>query len=241
MNQKPQKPKTSISSPHKTNAVAAVKQEASHTDGANTPPSNLKKFVDHPVIGIITIVFAIFGACGGLPAIIQLLEYQSKKPKFNYVPAGFLDGTMQDTMRKTESNFIMLTGTLTNEGEKPLLPHIFNAAIEYKGEKMELRRSEIPFKSLAGNLDPSTSIQYTDVVDLQKTKQITDQEPVNGSLLFKTTLSITDLDNLIKQDKMIIYLTCLDFYGKSSTIKFKVPNRLNPKNAVYPKHGIRLQ
>lgn len=203
-------------------------------------PSLITEISQKPYYIIITLLLTIFGALGGIPGIIQWIEYQHKKPVFNFKSETYLDGVMEDSIKKTHQTFIMLTGILLNEGENNLFPNYFKAAfVDKDGNIKEELINIVPPKNFVAHFGKSPSVGYDSVNDLQQIRIVTHQEPIYGSFMFGTKFYKEQLLNLIENEEISVKLSCVEVDGKETTINVELPKHIPDSIHIeMPKHGI---
>ena len=68
---------------------------------------------------ILTLIIALFG---GLPGIIQLINFIFNKINFKFI----LEGINTGTRKPDNQTMVLITGTVINNSETPLIPNSFD-------------------------------------------------------------------------------------------------------------------
>lgn len=133
---------------------------------------------------------------------------------YNRVIFGFRTGAVQQgtlSIGNSKEIYLMLIGTATNKGNKPLNPHRFDLSVKVEGEWIPLQKMIIPqgFKLKGGTEDAAEN-------DLQKWSQpITIEEPARGNLMFRSNELVA---KSVKATNSIIFqLICVDIFNKKHT------------------------
>lgn len=198
--------------------------------------SSLSSFSKNPWVVILSL---IFGTIGGVPGIINIADYFSKKPTYTYRFSHIVSADIRDTFKNNIESVCIINGAIVNNGERPFFISSFNADLYFDGTHYELNKKAIP-KNLNqgigkfGNLITFENLQEK---DFQLITKIPGNELIYGSLMFGLPSSIpSNFDfNACK-----IKLTCIDIDGNEyktyiNPIKDIDPNLSFPKSGVYVK------
>lgn len=97
-----------------------------------------KKSKVEKILPIIALLVAIFG---GVPGIFVITNYfYTNRVVFGFNPEGIVGGSFQ----QKKMQYIMLLGTVTNEGNKPLHPAYFDLKVKIKDKWISLQKWTIP-------------------------------------------------------------------------------------------------
>jgi len=183
----------------------------------------------------IALLSLIIALTGGIPGLISLIVFYYKRPIFKFTLVNVIIGTCINPEWEKPGTAILLTGTLSNDGEKPLIPSVFDLKIKTKKGRFLFERL------LMNNIEefPSEShiikIENPKENDLQRFRGSIDKSnPVYGHLKFiiNTNLNFNDI---------ISYkLQCMDFSGHKYYCSIKRENNNLNASMVYPKHGLTV-
>jgi hypothetical protein len=166
-----------------------------------------------PVISVIALIIAI---CGGIPGIISTLNYFLKnKPIFGFDDVGVLSGTLSDS----NTPILALFGTVTNHGDKPLNPKVFDLKIKVDDKWLSLESVYLP-KDINCVFNSSTqqiTIKDFAKINLQEWKEpIFIGQPARGCLVFGG--NEFNIDKFRSGSTFTYQLTCTDIFNKRYTV-----------------------
>jgi hypothetical protein len=215
------------------------KRQISITKG-NEKASAITAFAQKPWVIIVGWLVAGVGALGGIQGYIGFKEYLDKKPGFEYACSNIMRFERVDISSGKPEYYFLLSGSVMNDGEKPLFPKGFKLKAQYKKNKILGQGTAIWNDSLSFPT-PTGIVTYRNATkkDLQALKVITTSEPIYGLLLFKvsSTFDFNDSKNYKMQ------LICIDLKGKeySSTLILPDENSEIPTKGVYPKDEVEVR
>jgi hypothetical protein len=162
-------------------------------------------------IEIITIIIAV---CGGIPGIISIVNYFRDRPILGFLPLGRLTGiSSQDNQP-----FLLVFGSVTNKGTKPLNPIRFYLKIKVNGEWKFLHPDYIPDVNYVFDSDKEIIEVRENLseINLEEWKDpILVGQPANGCLMFRID---KDTYNYLKDKRSLEYrLICQDIYNNEYT------------------------
>lgn len=187
----------------------------------------------------ITTLIIVLGTIVGIYIGIDKIYYN--RVIFGFKPDGIVCGSFPE--KKIGKQFIILFGTATNEGNKPLHPAHFDLKIKIKDKWISLLKSTIPEDDVfarAKNKTQNFEIKDAAKNDLQAWKRpITVEEPACGNLMFLS--DELDFKSMEDSNNITFELTCVDIYGKKykfTTIyrygtDFKTPVKLIKHNVKF--------
>lgn len=220
------------------------KQSKSYTDQAQEGERRgkaLRELAQNPIFIITSLIFTVFGAIGGIPAVLQLMAQKSKKAKFLYSCNSVATGQINDTINKKTSVFVMISGVMTNEGETPIFPLGFKAMVSYGGAEYMLSPYRIPDNfSVPWR---TKNVNYREAKDLQEIEVISNIKPIYGNLYFKSaSINNIELTKAINEDSAKFEVICYDVKGKEYSAKFRTPKSSDTStNFSIPKSGIYVE
>ncbi|HEY4506806.1 MAG TPA: hypothetical protein VJH71_01410 [Candidatus Paceibacterota bacterium] len=185
---------------------------------------------------ILTLIIALFG---GLPGIIQLINFIFNKINFKFI----LEGINTGTRKPDNQTMVLITGTVINNSETPLIPNSFDLKVKSKifgpvYKWTSLQRTIIPDNPIFESNEQT--ISYTDInnKDLQKSdKRIDRSNPLRGHMMFFTKDFTPDF---FRGNPVDLKIICNDVNGKKYKIKLKCVIKEVGSNIHYPKHGIMV-
>jgi len=185
-------------------------------------------------VQILTLLIAV---SGGIPGMISISNYMQSRPKFGFEPEGILRGELPP-YNKT-AHFIMLIGTVTNSGNKPLNPKGFSLEIKVDDKWMPLRAMAIPETFIFGSEEQNIDIKEPSRMDLQERKEpILIGEPARGCLLFESNELI---ETTLEENNSITFrLTCVDIFNRNYAFTAARPFGEIDQQVKYPKFGITV-
>jgi len=176
--------------------------------------SNDRGFLSKYWFQIITIIIAI---CGGFPGIINIVKYFHNKPIFGFEPNGLIWGELPQ--EDVNIPFLVLFGTVTNQGDKPLNPRFFDMKIRDKGKWFALERYSLPVDANCEFHSETQLIIAKDLakIDLQEWKEpILIGQPARGCLMFFS--KDIDIQELKDSNSLTYQLKCMDIFNKTYTV-----------------------
>jgi|GEM_PF-2486201 len=193
----------------------------------------------------LAIIALIVAVLGGLPGIVSTISYFQERakshPKLSASIPSFMTGSFfkDKDARSPDAPgcHILLTLTITNSGDTPIIPEIFDLKCKvgnrwYKFERF-LIKDDIEWHSEMQKI----SLEKPSQKDLQRYKKpITNIEPAYGFLMFiNEELSVSELRKI---ESIPIQLTCEDIFKKKHEIKLELPLNQDQQPTIYPKHGV---
>ena len=183
-------------------------------------------------LAIWALVIALFG---GIPGAIGIKNSLFNEPKFIYN----LDDTIIGTGKNDDnsnSGFIILFGSITNSGNKTLIPRDYVLEVNSNGKWVPFQHALV-YKYIVDiktncriNLDPAR--QH----DLQRsTETILPGAIVYGTLQF--TFDPAKFKSFNTQN-VKFKLTCIDVFGKKYTSEFITDLSSNISPGILPKYGV---
>lgn len=183
------------------------------------------------LLAVLALIVALIGGIPGLLKVISFFESPYElRVNFVNVAVGEMDeGT-------DHYSTVFLTMTITNKGEKPFTPAVFD--FEYKKDRKWIRfeRRLIPDDLTLGSVKQNITLVKPHEKDLQRfNKPISYAFPVQGFLFF-VSKEIT-LSELRRKNQL--RLICTDIFDKQWIREFKIGDELT-RRTNYPKHGIEV-
>ncbi len=165
-------------------------------------------------LAITALIIAVFG---GFPGAISILNYlHTPQIIFGFKPDVYLHGTLPP--KYGSKKIFMLTGTVTNEGDKSLIPRYFDLKIKIEDKWISLERTIIPQDYEFEQTKPQvTKIEGAADRDLLRyIRPITKEEPAYGHLLFTSDeLDIKALKaSMYKRNSITFELSCISIYDE---------------------------
>lgn len=188
----------------------------------------------------VAVVALIIALVGGVPGVISIINHYRNRPIFYFSLVNTIGGDLIQEATGKKYSMIMLNGTVSNKGDKPLSPAYFNLEAKVEGKDIRFTRILIP-----ENVTFPSDIEQIDVRepwkrDLQRfTGSVSTDTPVEGHLMF---ICDSVYGESLRTSRDITWkLTCIDVSGKSHRATVK-PNIARYESVtVYPKHGITIQ
>lgn len=184
-------------------------------------------------VAFLSIVSLAVAAVGGIPGIISYLEYRRKKISFGYRFLGVTVGTFGT------KTMVLLTGTVTNRGNKPLVPSHYDLKVKIGRRWVGLDRAVIPENAVF-----SSSEQIIDYTEPSKQDLLVSRSPVTPSTPLRGHLMFIDDTVSPKQmrgKKLNYRLICTDIFGDKYKKDFKGSLHMSDKPVILPKHGVKTQ
>ena len=140
--------------------------------------------------------------------------------------------------RRESVQLVFLAGTVTNAGNKPLVPNTYDLEIKINKKWIKLKKAIIPVGSTFSSDVQTINIPDVDKKDLLKIKQsVTSSSPLYGCLMFITNeISLEELKN----SEYVLRLTCFDIFNKKHETEFPKPKGELAQPTVFPKHDISV-
>lgn len=162
----------------------------------------------------ISITALTIALSGGIPGIISIVNYFHNRPIFGFEPHGILTGTLASD--NSERNILMLFGTVTNAGTKPLNPKSFGLKVQAGDKWVSLRKMAIPETCVFNSERQKIKIKEPSKINLQEWKRpILIGEPARGCLLFESNELVNE--TLTDNNSMTFELICVDIFNKEYT------------------------
>lgn len=182
----------------------------------------------------ISVLALIVAFLGGVPGVISVVNYCRNRPIFGFEPSGILTGTIASNNR----DILMLFGTVTNAGTKPLHPKAFNLKVKAEGKWTSLQRMVTPKTCVFNSERQKIEVKEPSKMDLQEwSRPITTEEPARGNLMFIS--DELDVKSLKDSDKITFQLTCVDIFKKKHTVTITYGPFANINEPVkLIKHGV---
>jgi len=175
--------------------------------------SNASNIFRKKWLQIITIIIAI---CGGFPGIISIIDYFRDRPILGFHPHAFLTGTV--TLEDSNIPVLIMFGTVTNQGTKPLIPFRFYLKIKVNSEWLSFFPEYIPnakyfFQSNAQKITMNEDLSKMNLEEWKK--PILNGAPAQGCFMFVIDKHTYDY---LQVNKSFIYkLICEDVYNNKHT------------------------
>ena len=191
----------------------------------------MDEFFNKYWLELSTLLIAVLG---GVPGGIVVINFLRRRIYFGFNLEGFDTGNIGASGK----SMLLLTGTVTNKGDRPLRPDNYGLEIKIQGSWVKLEPTQIPTNPLFES--DQQHITYADINrrDLQIIDEaVTSISPVRGHLMFLSTL---ELKNIRAADRL--RLTCIDVYKRIHKVKIDL-KRIKPdlnKPIIYPKHGVTV-
>ena len=190
----------------------------------------MEEFIEKNWVALISLLVALIG---GAPGIIAIINHFRNRIVFDFKIEGITIGGINNKA------VILLTGTITNAGNKPLRPDTYNLEVKIDKKWFKLDKTVIPKKSILNSDSQKISIENLYENDLLKIDQsIISSSPVRGHLMFTTNkISLAKL----RDEEYTLKLICFDIFNKKFQTKFPRP-QYNPNQPIkFPRHGMSVQ
>ena len=175
---------------------------------------------------------------GGVPGVLAAIDRRRNRPIFRFTLVNCITGNWRPNAR-TNGTMIFLTGTAGNEGNRSLIPAVFEFRVKSRRAWIKFQKQLIP-----ENLQFPSDIQNISVVepwktDLQKFEgSISAEKPANGHLMFLShDISPETLTSSGHPDWR---LTCVDVFGRRHETPLDIDLKAGGPDLVYPKHGVTI-
>ena len=189
------------------------------------------EFIENNSIALISLLVALIG---GVPGVIAAINHFKNKIIFDFKVEGFIVGNSN----RGKFPFVFLVGTVTNAGNKPLVPNTYDLEIKMSKKWIKLKKMAIPANSTFGNDVQVMNIPDAHEKDLLRIKQnVTTSSPAYGCLMFTTDeISLGEL----KDNEYTLRLTCFDVFSKKHEMELPKPKGKFDQSVVLPKHDISI-
>ena len=199
-----------------------------------------KKSKGEKISSIITLLIAIFG---GIPGLFIIKNYlHTPRVIFEFKLEAFPYGVFPPEYGGAK--FLMLVGTVTNRGDKPLIPKTFDLKIKIADKWISLEKTVIPpddaFKQSQQGEQVVIIESAADKDLLKYNRPITREEPAYGNLLFTSdNINIEDLKKSMNDSNSITFeLSCTGCYDDKYTVtQTQNLGKIRGMRGL-PKHGI---
>jgi len=189
----------------------------------------MQEFIKQNWVALLSLIIALIG---GAPGIIAILNYFRQKSIFDYTLAGMIFGESPNN----KGCILILSGTILNAGDKPLVPASFDLEVKIGKNWNKMTRMLIPNNSKFGSKEYVIQIKEPWKNDLQKNNMtITQITPSYGHLMFTNK---TLKKKVFKNNQIIYKIICTDIFGKKYTLKLPKINNNIGNGLIFPKHGL---
>jgi hypothetical protein len=136
---------------------------------------------------------------------------------------------------------LLLTGTISNQGGKPLVPAYFDLNLGVNGEWIEFHKMLIPTDL---NFDNGSIVvdfdNHPSKMDLQKYQGVVSVDmPIHGYLMFVSDQ--VELEALGKDDHPAMRIICVDVFGRRHATDVALGERDDKTHLSFPKHGLTVK
>lgn len=188
-------------------------------------------FLQQHWIALLSLLVALIG---GVPGIIAVVDHLRKRPIFRFTLVNVITG--RDAAK--DQTIVLLTGTATNEGNKPLTPALFELRVRSHRAWLTFDKALIPEGARFSSDTQSITVADPSKHDLQRlSASISPETPLYGHLLFVS--SAVSLDALRSQESPDWRLTCVDVFDRRHEARLQLPKD-DGRGLVFPKHGVTV-
>ena len=189
-------------------------------------------FIKEHWVALISLLIALFGGASG---IIAIINYFRQKSNFKYTLAGIVLGESADN----HSCMLLLSGTISNSGDKPLVPTTFDLEVKIGKNWNKMSRRVIPNNLKLGSDEINITVDKPWEKDLLKLKiSVTQPAPAYGFLMFTNK---TLKKEAFMNTKVIYKLICIDTFGKKYSTKFSKIDKNIGEGLTFPKNDMTVQ
>ena len=190
-------------------------------------------FIAENWVALTSLVVAIVG---GVPGVLAVVQHLGRRPRLRARLEGVTTGTITQDARDT--GMILLTVTLSNEGEGALTPAIFELQVKDGGRWWRLRPMLIPEAVRFNSAIQDIKLEDGTAKDLQRvTASIGQGLPLRGHLLFiSPELTAEQL-----RAARALRLVCRTVNSRAYRVDIEPQVQVTSDAVVYPKHGLEVR
>ncbi len=106
--------------------------------------SKITEIAQHPLYITVMLLITLFGAVGGVSGVIAFLDFKNRKPDIHFNYHSISNGVTYDKMIKQKVTYLIIAGSIINDGEKNFYPLGWELYIISKGKKKNNKKSTFP-------------------------------------------------------------------------------------------------
>ena len=199
----------------------------------------MNEFFSDNWLALLSMIVALVG---GLPGIVSLIKHYRDKPIFSYTISNIVMGQFVENANGQVETMVFISGTISNKGNQPLSPSLFELFVEIEGKWKQFRRMLVPETTQFHSETQEINVREPWRRDLQRFSGAIDRGmPVHGFLMFaREDVSLEAVRKAVEENRLL-KLECTDIYGAKHQVEFRPNSRTGAGETMYPKHSMSIR